>query len=98
MSVSVSVLTRYQRWVGSMRAIVASTTGMASCVGEEHCLHSRSVSLRETVRRERLWTSANANPSTALQPAPDSCSAGTCDRVLTVLNSYVPVLTFWGIM
>ena len=39
MSVSASVMTRYRRWVGSIRTIVASTTGTAQYVGKDHYLH-----------------------------------------------------------
>src|SRR6202034_20747 len=44
----------------------------------------------EIVRRERRWTSAHATPATALQSAPDSCSAGPTIKGLAVTDSHPP--------
>jgi hypothetical protein len=53
MPVSVSVMTRYRRWVGSMRTIVASTTGAASYVGKDHYLHESFRQLTKQCAREK---------------------------------------------
>src|ERR1700730_17699957 len=95
MSVSVSVMTRYRRWVGSMRTIVASTTGTGSYVGKDDYLHESFRQWRNSAPRGGGLQRAQFPPANwfAHHPVASAAPAASYKSLLRSSRQSLPVST-----